>query len=83
MNMEIAKLQIIVHVKLVGKAQFVISAYPYQVHSFNLDGFIEEYIFPRPRKVSPRDGTEVKTCFIFRGCREEGQLSIRVWQLSN
>ena len=26
-----------------------------------------EYIFPRPRKVSPRDGTEVKTCFICRG----------------
>ena len=25
-----------------------------------------EYIFPRPRKVSPRDGTEVKTCFIWR-----------------
>ena len=23
-----------------------------------------EYIFPRPRKVSPRDGTEVKTGFI-------------------
>ena len=28
---------------------------------------IEEYIFPRSRKVSPRDGTEVKTCFICRG----------------
>ena len=27
----------------------------------------KEYIFPRPRKVSPRDGTEVKTCFICRG----------------
>ena len=27
----------------------------------------QEYIFPRPRKVSPRDGTEVKTCFICRG----------------
>ena len=27
----------------------------------------EEYIFPRPRKVSPRNGTEVKTCFICRG----------------
>ena len=26
-----------------------------------------DYIFPRPRKVSPRDGTEVKTCFICRG----------------
>ena len=26
-----------------------------------------EYIFPQPRKVSPRDGTEVKTCFICRG----------------
>ena len=29
--------------------------------------FTGEYIFPRPRKVSPRDGTEVKTCFICRG----------------
>ena len=27
----------------------------------------QQYIFPRPRKVSPRDGTEVKTCFICRG----------------
>ena len=30
-------------------------------------GEVWEYIFPRPRKVSPRDGTEVKTCFICRG----------------
>merc|ERR1712142_414583 len=30
-NMEIAKLQIIAHVRLAGKDQFVISAYPYQV----------------------------------------------------
>ena len=26
----------------------------------------EEYIFPRPRKVCPRDRTEVKTDFFFR-----------------
>ena len=30
------------------------------------------YIFPRPRKVSPRDGTEVKTCFI---CHEKVSFS--------
>ena len=33
---------------------------------------IEEYIFPRSRKVSPRDGTKVKTCFI---CREKVSFS--------
>ena len=32
----------------------------------------QEYIFPRSRKVSPRDGTEVKTCFI---CREKVSFS--------
>ena len=34
---------------------------------YNLLNCFEEYIFPWPRKVSPRDGTEVKTCFICRG----------------
>ena len=34
---------------------------------FTFHALVAEYIFPRPRKVSPRDGTEVKTCFICRG----------------
>ena len=36
---------------------------------------IEEYIFPWSRKVSPRDGTEVKTSFI---CREKVSFSVVV-----
>ena len=31
-----------------------------------------DYIFPHPRKVSPRDGMEVKACFI---CREKVSFS--------
>ena len=41
--------------------------WPIVCYEFKVKQCIAEYIFPRPRKVSPRDGTEVKTCFICRG----------------
>ena len=40
---------------------YMFLAYRHEILTFLLEF---EYIFPRPRKVSPRDGTEVKTCFI-------------------
>ena len=45
-----------------GKKIYDIEASVFLGSSF----YRQEYIFPGPRKVYPRDRTEVRTCFFFR-----------------